>query len=308
MRTPFLFAVDFDRKKGLFIENPMQQTEVLFRTPTAFNKQKTTVSSTLHAALSASPISLLEYKRRFDVIMQGLMCGDSFLANLTAKTPVQTDLSLEEIFMQSISPYGLYVPGEFVCFSPERFIKIADDIVSTNPMKGTISADIPDAKRVILADPKETAEHYTIVDLMRNDIGMVAGNVRVERFRYIDRIKTGSGDILQVSSEITGQLPKDNLSHLGDIVFRLLPAGSVSGAPKQSTVNLINQAEPESRGFYTGVFGYFDGRELDTAVLIRFIAHNENELYFHSGGGITAQSDFESEYNEMLKKIYLPVL
>jgi para-aminobenzoate synthetase component I len=137
------------------------------------------------------------------------------------------------------------------------------------------------------ADPKEIAEHNTIVDLMRNDIGMVAEDVQVERFRYIDRIKTHNGDILQVSSEITGRLPKDNLSHLGDIVFRMLPAGSVSGAPKQSTVNLIHKAEPETRGYYTGVFGFFDGSELDTAVLIRFIVQDKNKLFFHSGGGIT---------------------
>lgn len=175
-------------------------------------------------------------------------------------------------------------------------------------MKGTISAEVSNAKCAILADPKEIAEHNTIVDLMRNDIGMVAEDVQVERFRYIDRIKTHSGDILQVSSEITGRLPKDNLSHLGDIVFRMLPAGSVSGAPKQSTVNLIHKAEPEARGYYTGVFGYFDGSELDTAVLIRFIVQDENKLFFHSGGGITINSDHKIEYDEVLKKIYLPII
>lgn len=286
MKTPFLFAVDFNMKEGLFIENPLHQTEVLFRTPTTKVSQQSKLLSTF-IDLSAQPITLSEYKDRFDIIMQGLMRGDSYLTNLTVRTPVQTNLSLEEIFLLSNSPYGLYIPGKFVCFSPERFIRIANDTISTNPMKGTISAEVSNAKCAILADPKEIAEHNTIVDLMRNDIGMVAEDVQVERFRYIDRIKTHSGDILQVSSEITGRLPKDNLSHLGDIVFRMLPAGSVSGAPKQSTVNLIHKAEPEARGYYTGVFGYFDGSELDTAVLIRFIVQDENKLFFHSGGGIT---------------------
>lgn len=273
-------------KEGLFIENPLHQTEVLFRTPTTKVSQQSKLLSTF-IDLSAQPITLSEYKDRFDIIMQGLMRGDSYLTNLTVRTPVQTNLSLEEIFLLSNSPYGLYIPGKFVCFSPERFIRIANDTISTNPMKGTISAEVSNAKCAILADPKEIAEHNTIVDLMRNDIGMVAEDVQVERFRYIDRIKNHSGDILQVSSEITGRLPKDNLSHLGDIVFRMLPAGSVSGAPKQSTVNLIHKAEPEARGYYTGVFGYFDGSELDTAVLIRFIVQDENKLFFHSGGGIT---------------------
>lgn len=307
MKTPFLFAVDFNMKEGLFIENPLHQTEVLFRTPTTKVSQQSKLLSTF-IDLSAQPITLSEYKDRFDIIMQGLMRGDSYLTNLTVRTPVQTNLSLEEIFLLSNSPYGLYIPGKFVCFSPERFIRIANDTISTNPMKGTISAEVSNAKCAILADPKEIAEHNTIVDLMRNDIGMVAEDVQVERFRYIDRIKTHSGDILQVSSEITGRLPKDNLSHLGDIVFRMLPTGSVSGAPKQSTVNLIHKAEPETRGYYTGVFGFFDGSELDTAVLIRFIVQDKNKLFFHSGGGITINSNHKSEYDEVLKKIYLPII
>jgi len=302
---PFLFAVDFEGKEGFFIEQPMNQTEILFRTPTAIN-QPEPVRSEVPARLTAKPIPYPEYRKRFDTVMQGLMRGDSYLANLTVRTPVETELSLEEIFGRSRSPYGLMVPGRFVCFSPERFVRIASGRISTHPMKGTISGDVPDAEQVILHDPKETAEHCTIVDLMRNDIGFIAEDIRVERFRYIDRIRTQQDEILQVSSEITGRLPEDYRSHLGDIVFRMLPAGSVSGAPKRSTVDLIRRAEAEPRGFYTGVFGYFDGHELDTAVLIRFIAQDGNDLFFHSGGGITVNSDVQKEYEEVLKKIYLP--
>lgn len=166
----------------------MQQTEVLFRASTAFNKQQSRLSS-IRGELSSVPITLSEYKKRYDIIMQGLMRGDSFLANLTVRTPVRTNLSLEEIFMRISSPYGLLVPGKFVCFSPERFIRIANNTISTNAMKGAVSADILNVESTILADLKKTAEHSTIVDLMRNYIGMVAENVRVERFRYIDRIK-----------------------------------------------------------------------------------------------------------------------
>lgn len=104
-------------------------------------------------------------------------------------------------------------------------------------MKGTIDASIPDAAQAILADPKETAEHYTVVDLLRNDLGMVAERVEVKRFRYIDTLRTNRGDILQVSSEIVGTLPEDSFSRMGDILFRMLPAGSVSGAPKRSTLD-----------------------------------------------------------------------
>lgn len=308
-RTPFLFAVDFDMREGLFVENPLEQTGILFRTPLGGNRPEP-VSALRPSSMemSSAPIPYSEYKQRFDAVMQGLMHGDSYLANLTVETPVETELSLEAIFHLSHSPYGICVPDSFVCFSPERFVKIANGTISTNPMKGTISADIPHAEHIILSDPKETAEHCTIVDLLRNDIGMVAENVRVGRFRYIDRIQTATGGILQVSSEITGTLPEDYLSRPGEIIFRMLPAGSVSGAPKKSTIDLIHKAEPEQRGYYTGVFGYFDGRELDAAVMIRFIRQHGGKLFFHSGGGITVNSDSEREYDEMLKKIYLPFI
>lgn len=304
---PFLFAVDFDIEKGLFAENPLEQTNILFRTTLGGNKPESTFAPHCFSGkISPAPIPYLEYKKRFDIVMQGLMRGDSYLTNLTVRTPVQTGLSLKDIFLLSRSPYSIYVPNDFVCFSPERFVKIANGIISTNPMKGTISADIPDAERVVLSDPKETAEHCTIVDLMRNDIGMEAENISIKKFRYIDRIQTMTGGILQVSSEIMGNLPNDYMLRLGDIIFRMLPAGSVSGAPKKSTVDIIHKAEPEPRGYYTGIFGYFDGQELDTAVMIRFIKQYESELFFHSGGGITVNSNSKSEYDEMLKKIYLP--
>ena len=208
--------------------------------------------------------------------------------------------------MRAEAPYLLYVPGRFVCFSPERFVRIAGGRIATNPMKGTINASVPDARQTILNDPKETAEHNTVVDLLRNDLSIHADRVHVERFRYIDRIATRRGDILQVSSEIAGRLPAGYEARMGDILFDMLPAGSVSGAPKSSTLRIIREAEGESRGYYTGVFGYFDGQTLDSAVLIRFIEEEQGRMYFRSGGGITAYSDCRSEYEEVIEKVYLP--
>ena len=124
-------------------------------------------------------------------------------------------------------------------------------------MKGTIRADIPNADHIILNDYKESAEHHTIVDLIRNDLNRVATDVRVERFRYIDRLVTNRGEILQVSSQVTGNLPEDYLSRLGDLIFDMLPAGSISGAPKAATVRIIREAEKEDRGFLYGYFRLF---------------------------------------------------
>lgn len=305
--VPFLFAVDFELSEGFLIGEPLGQQEVLFRTPLASNAQRVNSSRQKTGGLRACPESFSSYREKFGIVTEGLRRGDSFLANLTVKTPVESSLTLKEIFDLSTAPYCLYVPGNFVCFSPERFVHIsARGVISTNPMKGTINAALPDAAKIILSDKKETAEHYTIVDLLRNDLGMVADDITVRRFRYIDKIVARQREILQVSSEISGRLDKNYLSGLGDILFKMLPAGSVSGAPKKSTVQIIWRAEKEPRGYYTGVFGYFDGKEFDSAVLIRFIEEKAGKKYFRSGGGITIFSDAESEYNEVMEKIYLP--
>src|SRR5690606_6983088 len=132
----------------------------------------------------------------------------------------------------------------------------------TFPMKGTIDASLPDAETRILDDPKEKAEHITIVDLLRNDLSRVAKQVRVDSFRYVEAVRTHDKILLQVSSEISGLLPEAYPARLGEIFAQLLPAGSVSGAPKRKTVEIINRVETHDRGYFTGVFGYFDGKNL----------------------------------------------
>ncbi|MFR7708176.1 MAG: aminodeoxychorismate synthase component I [Alistipes inops] len=303
-RRPFLFAVNFKMTEGLFAENPLACSSVGFsvnrsRQQRAWREGGSGAACWRRGRWSSPNMPAVSEQCR------GLLRGDSFLANLTVRTPVVSGLSLEEIFMRAEAPYLLYVPGRFVCFSPERFVRIAGGRIATNPMKGTINASVPDARQTILNDPKETAEHNTVVDLLRNDLSIHADRVHVERFRYIDRIATRRGDILQVSSEIAGRLPAGYEARMGDILFDMLPAGSVSGAPKSSTLRIIREAEGEPRGYYTGVFG-FDGQTLDSAVLIRFIEEEQGRMYFRSGGGITAYSDCRSEYEEVIEKVYLP--
>jgi para-aminobenzoate synthetase component 1 len=192
-------------------------------------------------------------------------------------------------------------------FSPETFIQIKEGKIFAYPMKGTIDAEVENAATILLNDEKERAEHVTIVDLIRNDLSQVASQVQVTRFRYLDHIKTNSGSLLQASSEISGILPVDYYCHLGDIMVSLLPAGSICGAPKPKTIEIIQQAEEEERGYYTGVIGYFDGTNLDSGVMIRFIENVDGQYYYRSGGGITTQSKMEAEYQETIHKIYVPV-
>lgn len=304
-RKDFLFAFDYELSKAFVISSPMEQKEILFSVNGCTNIESFPKKNKVKICPHFVDYSF--YKKGFELVKNSLLRGDTYLANYTVQTPIETTNSLQEIFYSAKSPFKLYVPDAFVCFSPERFVKIENDKIFTFPMKGTIDARLPQASTIILNDKKETAEHITIVDLLRNDIGMVANNVRVERFRYIDEIKTDKGSILQVSSEMVGDLDKNWYSCLGNIILKLLPAGSICGAPKQSTIRAIAKAEKKKRGFYTGVFGYFDGNRLDSAVLIRFIEKNGNNYFFRSGGGITVNSDCKKEYDEVNQKIYLPL-
>lgn len=307
-RQPFLFGVDFELSEGFFITDPLNQQDVLFEAGGVTNVlcREGDEEDLAGKMFCPRPVDYEVFREKFDTVRRGLARGDSFLLNLTVATEVEMNWTLEEIFHRARSPYRLLVPGRFVCFSPEIFVRVGNGEISSFPMKGTIDADVPEAERVILEDYKERSEHNTIVDLIRNDLNRVSERVDVRRFRYIDRLRVSRGDILQVSSEVVGRLTGDYYAHLGDIVFGMLPAGSISGAPKPSTLDIISRAEGEPRGFYTGVFGYFDGERLDSAVMIRYIEKRNGRYYFRSGGGITINSDCRSEYEEVLAKVYLP--
>lgn len=305
VRTPFLFGFDFEMNEGFFIENPLNQHDILFDINGITNTKKLE-SEILPFTFNAFPETKETYEKKFQIVKEGLLHGNSFLCNLTIKTPVETSLSLKDIFHRSRALYKMYIPGRFVCFSPECFVRIENGKIFSYPMKGTIDGSIENAENIILNDYKEKAEHYTIVDLIRNDVNRIASHVRVNRFRYIDTLETNKGSILQVSSEIEGTLKADYKTKLGSTICDMLPAGSVSGAPKKATLDIICAAGNEPRGYYTGVAGYFNGETLDSCVLIRYIEETENGLFFRSGGGITINSLCEQEYEEGIKKVYLP--
>ncbi len=257
--------------------------------------------------IQKNPIPFEKYREAFNEVQQQILFGNSFLTNLTFQTPIETALSLEQVYYYSQAKYKVLVPDHFVSFSPETFVQIIDDKIYSYPMKGTIDASCANAATVLLNDPKEMAEHVTIVDLIRNDLSQVASNVHVSKFRFIDTIKTNEKELLQVSSEVVGELPQEWQGHVGSILAQLLPAGSISGAPKPKTVEIIRKVEAYERGFYTGICGHFDGRNLDSCVMIRFIKKHNGNYYYCSGGGITAFSSAQKEYQEMLDKIYLPI-
>jgi para-aminobenzoate synthetase component 1 len=305
---PFLFAVDFEMEKPWIIRiDEVDADEILFDIRGVTNAGNINRSSKTSLSLQKHPLRFDQYKSKFDIVYDGLAYGDSYLTNLTIKTEIDTPGALKDFFFNSKAPYKLWYKNQFLVFSPETFVRINNGEIFSFPMKGTIDAGIPNAKDTILRDQKELAEHVTIVDLIRNDLSQVASNVEVTRFRYIEEIRTNNKNLLQVSSEIRGQLPFGYEERLGEIFVKLLPAGSVSGAPKNKTLEIIRNAEKEKRGFYTGVFGYFNGVSLDSGVMIRFIESQGEKYFYRSGGGITTQSVVTAEYQEAIDKVYVPV-
>lgn len=305
-KHPFLFVIDYDLEQPIIKSLPINDKDVFFKIG---DKQSAdhSIEIPVLPTLEKKVPSFERYKEAFQIVKKHLYKGDSFLVNLTLPTEINVGISLLELYHMAKAPYKLYYKDKFVVFSPETFIKIKQEKIYSYPMKGTIDASVPNAESTLLNNKKERAEHLTMVDLIRNDLSHFAKNVRVERLCYLDFIKTNESELWQMSSEICGDLQKDFNEKIGDLLFSMLPAGSISGAPKNKTREIINEAEGYKRGFYTGVFGYFDGESLDSAVMIRFIEKINQKLFFKSGGGITAKSDLDAEYQELIQKVYVPI-
>ncbi len=306
-KVPFFFMVDFLVENVLvYTESELKENSILID----FHNFKNTNlhdAETKDIQLQSFPESKEEYRKGFDIVQENLKLGNSYLTNYTCKTEIEINLTLEEIFYLSKAKYKVLYKDEFVFFSPETFIEITDNEIFTHPMKGTIDAAKENAIEVLKNDVKEKAEHYTVVDLLRNDLSMVADEVKVNEFQRIHFLKTNKKNLYAMSSEISGKLKPEFQNKIGSIMKSLLPAGSILGAPKPKTLEIIKEAENHDRGFYTGICGWFDGKNLDSCVMIRFIEKESGKLYFKSGGGITHLSNFADEYQEMKNKIYVPI-
>ena len=305
-RIPFFFMIDFEMKKPIIY--PLDELpDHIWYDLNGVSNRKANEADSVFFRFEPNPVSKQEYTKAFAIVQGHLQYGNTFLLNLAFPSQVDTELSLEDVYHRSEAKYKLHLKDELVVFSPEIFVQIKDDYIYSYPMKGTIDAEAMGADLHILNDKKEIAEHSTIVDLIRNDLSMVAKEVRVTKFRYIDTIKTNVNKLHKVSSEIRGKLSSNFHDRLGSILFTLLPAGSISGAPKPKTLEIIREAELYDRGYYTGVFGIYDGETLDSGVMIRYIEQSaDGSLQYRSGGGITAMSNLETEYQELIDKIYVP--
>jgi len=304
-KEPFFFVIDYAAKHFYASALASLEKGILYRIETQTNAMENVIKKPF--SWQKNLPSKEHYLSQIASVIEEIKSGNTYMLNLTSPTKVTLDCSLENLFYSANAPFKLCFKEEFVCFSPERFVKIEVNQISTYPMKGTIDASIPHAEKMILDDEKEKAEHVMVVDLLRNDLSMVAREVRVEKFRYVEKIQAGTKELLQISSKITGKLDANWHEHVGDIIAKLLPAGSISGTPKRKSVEIIERVENYDRGYFTGIFGIYDGHNLDSAVMIRFLEKTEDGYLFKSGGGITLLSDASKEYDELCDKVYIPV-
>jgi len=300
-KEPFFFIINYDKSEYEVIPLSKLPKNIYYK----ISENKNTIAHTYK--LKKTHIGFNKYKKKFLSLQNEIREGNTYLANLTSETKVKTSLSLAEIYTIANAKFKLYYKDKFICFSPERFCKIKENKIFTYPMKGTINAKIPNAEKIILADKKELAEHTMIVDLLRNDLSIISKKVKVEKFRYCENIQAGGKELIQVSSKISGELESSWEKRIGTIIGALLPAGSITGTPKLKTIQILDKIEEYERGYFTGIFGIYDGNSLDSSVIIRYLEKDlQNNLIYKSGGGITSDSNITKEYREMCEKVYIP--
>ena len=252
-----------------------------------------------------------EYQSAFEKVQRFLSAGDCYQVNLAQRHTVvatgdalQAYLTLRHI---SPAPYSVFLnlpQVQILCASPECFLRVRDGLVETKPIKGTrprLDNALQDAQMVneLHHSAKDRAENLMIVDLLRNDLGKncLPGSIQVPKLFEVESFT----HVHHLVSTITGQLApgRDALALLRDC----FPGGSITGAPKQRAMEIIERIEPHRRGIYCGVIGYvgYDGN-MDSNIVIRTLVYANNEISFATGGGIVADSDAAAEYQETLDK------
>jgi len=237
--------------------------------------------------------------------------GDIYQVNLSQRFESNLGIESYELYLRlrdfSPAPFSSYLNFKelsIISSSPERFLMKKGSYIETRPIKGTRARSV-DAlmdefnKNELLKSYKDRAEHIMIVDLERNDLGRICeyGSVRPAEFMTLEKYST----VFHLVSTVSGRL-KDNVDAV-DCLLAAFPGGSITGAPKIRSMQIIEELEPVKRSIYTGAIGYisFNGN-MDTSIVIRTILVKGKKLYFQVGGGIVYDSDPEKEYVETLDK------
>lgn len=237
--------------------------------------------------------------------------GDIFQVVLSNRLEAEIEGSLLDTYRvlrtTNPSPYMFYFSSddiEIAGASPETLVKLENDELHTFPLAGTrprgkTEEEDRRLEQEMLSDPKELAEHNMLVDLGRNDLGKISrfGTVDVEKYLSVERFS----HVMHIGSTVRGQIRKDKEAI--DAVRAVLPAGTLSGAPKIRACEIINELEDNKRGIYGGAIGYIDFTgNLDTCIAIRIAFKKNGKVFIRSGAGIVADSVPEKEYQECINK------
>ena len=252
-----------------------------------------------------------EYKQAVDRMIRYIIEGDIYITNMTQQLTVKSDKVPLDVFYDlrenNPSPFGGYFDyGDFqiVCASPERFLKMQKGHVNTRPIKGTRKrGETPEEDMFMRTElensEKDKSELLMIVDLERNDLNRVCnpGSVKVTELFTVEEYAT----VFHLVSDIEGDLEESK--NVMDLLEAAFPGGSITGAPKYRAMEIIDELENNKRNLYTGSIGYLtlDG-DCDFNIVIRTALHKDGKYYLGVGGGITAESDLEFEYEETLQK------
>nr|WP_296083430.1 aminodeoxychorismate synthase component I [uncultured Blautia sp.] len=252
-----------------------------------------------------------EYKQAVDRMIRYIIEGDIYITNMTQQLTVKSDKAPLDVFYDlrknNPSPFGGYFDyGDFqiVCASPERFLKMQKGHVNTRPIKGTRKrGETPEEDLLMRTElensEKDKSELLMIVDLERNDLNRVCrpGSVKVTELFTVEEYAT----VFHLVSDIEGDLEEGKT--VMDLLEAAFPGGSITGAPKYRAMEIIDELENNKRNLYTGSIGYLtlDG-DCDFNIVIRTALHKNGMYYLGVGGGITAESDLEFEYEETLQK------
>ena len=252
-----------------------------------------------------------EYKQAVDRMIRYIIEGDIYITNMTQQLAVKSDKVPLDVFYDlrenNPSPFGGYFDyGDFqiVCASPERFLKMQKGHVNTRPIKGTRKrGETPEEDMFMRTElensEKDKSELLMIVDLERNDLNRVCrpGSVKVTELFSVEEYAT----VFHLVSDIEGDLEESK--NVMDLLEAAFPGGSITGAPKYRAMEIIDELENNKRNLYTGSIGYLtlDGG-CDFNIVIRTALYKDGKYYLGVGGGITAESDLEFEYEETLQK------
>jgi para-aminobenzoate synthetase component I len=268
----------------------------------------------VHRATTKGPITFSKdsFMKAVEKIKQYISQGDVFQVNLSIRQHFQLEenhpLEIYEVLRKlNPSPYMGYLhfpEFQIVSGSPELLVKKQGSSVSTRPIAGTRSRGKNEEEDTRLANElieneKERAEHVMLVDLERNDLGRVCeyGSVHVDEFMVIEKYS----HVMHIVSNVKGNLKKE--ANYADVIKATFPGGTITGAPKVRTMEIIEELEPTRRGIYTGSIGWIGFDEnMELNIVIRTLLAKDGYGYVQSGAGIVIDSNPEYEYKESLKK------